>query len=819
MAADIAQLGFSIDSAPLSKGSAELDRLAAASKRAEDAATGMGSRVQEAAKRAETAATGAAASANNLGASYGNLEVIARRAAAAVSLIAAALASGALTNLADIYSDLNARVGLAVRNMEASGVVMDRLAEVARRTYSSLELTAESFIRNANTLRELGKSTNQVLDYTEALNLALVVSGAKGDRARMLQEALSRAMAGGALRGQELNTVIENGGRIAEVLAEELGVSTIQLRALGAQGQITGDVIFNALVKRLEQLQEEAERMPATIGDALLIIRNSFLQLIGVYDQQNKLSENLAMALISVADSLETVARVAIVAGTALAVAFSPAIVAGAVGLSVAVGTGLVTAFNTLRIAMMAHPLLALATILATIAMAVYQFGDQLRNTEGPLRVLGEAIDVVIDKLYLFQDIWRATVLKLTAEEINDDAMQAVALGIAKLNGDLEAFEAAKQAALGRGADTSALDATIESIRGQIKESTDEYWRMNEIREASELSFTELVRRESAKRRELWAWERGTTTTKDFGLDQAGSAPAPTVDTKAFDKRVEAVRRQVEAMKIEAETYGMTEAAAARYRVQKELENEAVKAGLALTPMMRAEILAEADALAQATAAYDAKRAAEEALTTIETEALNYERRLEMLREFEADRILSAEESARIRAQIERDYMMTVMDTVTATTSRIASTLDAIVGAMDTSSKKQFEQAKKLSIASAIIKGFEAAVSSYAAGAKIGGPPLGAAWAAVSLLATGAQIAKIKSTTFNSGSASGSVGSASTGVFEAPTKPQEQQQSTPPTTHITVTGSRLSKDDVRDLIEDMNAALRDGAGQFAVSFA
>jgi len=131
----------------------------------------------------------------------------------------------------DVWSDLNARVGLAIGNMDASAQVMDRLATVSRRTYPALETTAESFVRNATTLRELGKNTAQQLDFTEALNLALVVSGAKAERATMLQEALGRAMAGGALRGQELNSVIEQGGRVAEAIAEELGVGVNQLRS------------------------------------------------------------------------------------------------------------------------------------------------------------------------------------------------------------------------------------------------------------------------------------------------------------------------------------------------------------------------------------------------------------------------------------------------------------------------------------------------------------------------------------------------------------------------------------------------------------
>ncbi|WP_072394318.1 tape measure protein [Hyphomicrobium sp. CS1GBMeth3] len=809
---DVASLGFEVDSAPLTKGATELDKLAAAAKRAEDAATGMGSRAQDAAKRAEAANTTAATSTRNLGDAYSSLDVVARRAAAAVGLIAGALSAAAISGLADSYSDLSARVGLAVRNMDASGVVMDRLADIARRTYSSLELTAESFVRNATTLRELGRSANETLDYTEALNLALVVSGARADRARQIQEAMTRAMASGALRGQELNTVIQNGGRVAEVLAEELGVGVNQLRGLGEQGKITADVIATALIRRMEQLRTETEKMPTTIGDAFQQMRNAVLQLIGVYDQQNQLSATLAENLKYVADNLDIAAKAALVAAAAFGVMFHASILASAVALTKAIGVGLVGAVTALGAVLLSNPLTAIATVIAGATAAASLFGDELRKSEGILGWFGEKVDWLTDKLYFLGDAFNAVRLKLSASSINDDAMQAVALSIAKLNEDLQAFEEARDRALGSGVSTTVIDQTIASIRGQITEATREHWRMNEVREASELSFTELVAREAQKRRELWAWERGTSVARDLGLDAAGTRSPEMPDMKAYDRRTEAVRRQVEAMKIEAETYGMTEAAAARYRTQRELENEAVKAGIELTAMRRAEILLEADALGRATAAIEAKRAVEDYQTTMEAEAQSYERRLQMLREFEEQRILTTQESAEMRKRIEQEYMLLVAQTMLDTTSRVASTLDAIAGSMDTSSKKQFEQAKKLSLASAVLKGIESAVSSYAAGAKIAGPPLGAAWAALSLAVTGAQIAKIKSTSFNSSAASGGMSGSggSGGSLDAPTPNQGVGQQGTQNVTISLVGSRYSREEVRELIQQMNDVMPDG---------
>ena len=237
-----------------------------------------------------------------------------RAAQAAGGMAAIFAARRILVGYADAWSDMSSRVGLAIQSMEHASVVMERLTDVARRTYSPTELTTEAFLRNATVLRELGKSVREQLDFTEALNNSLVISGAKGERAAQVQEALGRAMAIGTLRGQELNTVVQTGGRVAELLAEQLGVGVNQLRSIGAQGKITGAVIYDALTSRIIQLREEAEAMPATVSDAITLLQNSALQLVGVYDQGVGVSETLARAIILLADNLNVLVQAATVA-------------------------------------------------------------------------------------------------------------------------------------------------------------------------------------------------------------------------------------------------------------------------------------------------------------------------------------------------------------------------------------------------------------------------------------------------------------------------------------------------------------------------
>lgn len=232
--------------------------------------------------------------------------------------VAAALGARELVRLTDVWTDLNGRVRIAAGGMREGTEVMGRLSDMARRTYSSLETTAESYLTNSQALKELGYSTNQQLDFTEALNNALVVSGAKGQRAEQVIQALGKAMAFGELRGENLNTVIQTGGRVAQALAEGLGVTTNELRKMGEQGKLKSSSVFTALTSQMQTLRDEADGMQATIGDALQLLQNSFLEYVGGADQAAGASARIAEAIILVADNMDTVANAALFAAQAI---------------------------------------------------------------------------------------------------------------------------------------------------------------------------------------------------------------------------------------------------------------------------------------------------------------------------------------------------------------------------------------------------------------------------------------------------------------------------------------------------------------------
>lgn len=223
--------------------------------------------------------------------------------------LATALSVNTLANYADAWSDMQSRVGAAVKDMEAAPELMDRLVDVANASYSPLAQTVEIYGRNVGVLKELGLGAQEAADYTESLNHMLVITATRGERAASVQEALSKAMAVGKLQTEGLETVLANGGRVAEALATELGTTVNGLRAMASQGKITSEVISNALLGSLEDVRKEAAEMPATITDGFTRINNGFLLLIGTMDQVTGASSSLASILLALGDGLIALAR------------------------------------------------------------------------------------------------------------------------------------------------------------------------------------------------------------------------------------------------------------------------------------------------------------------------------------------------------------------------------------------------------------------------------------------------------------------------------------------------------------------------------
>lgn len=282
--------------------------------------------------------------------------------------LAAAFSVSAVTKMADQWTDMTGRMRLAVDAGTDVEGAMARLSDMAVRTYSELENTGEAFFRNADTMKALGYNTGQTLDYVEALNNALVVSGAKNERAESVMNALSKAMAKGSLDGDNLNTVIQSGGRVAQLIAEKLGVTTLELAKLGKEGKITGKVLYDALAGNLPKLRQEADSMTATVGDAFQNLRTKIVQYIGQADQSLSASEKMAWAIEQVGNNLDVVTKLAGALAAVVGTRYVLAMTAGSGATIAAAATNV--RYQATLLAMEARQTgVTRATVLSTAAM------------------------------------------------------------------------------------------------------------------------------------------------------------------------------------------------------------------------------------------------------------------------------------------------------------------------------------------------------------------------------------------------------------------------------------------------------------------
>ncbi|EMA2618080.1 tape measure protein [Pseudomonas aeruginosa] len=210
-----------------------------------------------------------------------------------------------LIEVADQYKNLQARLRLAVTSQEEFNRADAALFEIAQRNRAPLAETVTLYARLAPSVQALGRSQADVLAATDAIGQAVSLSGASSEAAAGALLQLGQAFASGQLRGEEFNSVIEQTPRLAQAIADGMGVPLGSLRKLAEEGKITSKAVLDALLKQRGRLAEEYASLPDTVSGALTRLKNGFQRAFGERDANSGLTAGLAQALQLVAQHLE----------------------------------------------------------------------------------------------------------------------------------------------------------------------------------------------------------------------------------------------------------------------------------------------------------------------------------------------------------------------------------------------------------------------------------------------------------------------------------------------------------------------------------
>ncbi len=231
--------------------------------------------------------------------------------------LGASLSAGRLIEYADSWKSVESRLKLVTDGSAELRTVQDNLFAVAQRTRQSFEATADTFSRFARATQGLGTSNADILRVVETINQAVAISGGPAASAEAALFQLGQAMASGALRGDELNSVLEQTPRLAEAIAAGMGRSVGELRALAEQGKLTSDAVLKALLSQGAAINREFSQITPTVASSFTTLQNAVQKYIGETDQAVGVTRTLAGGLDALAQNL-------------------PAVVSGLTGLGVA---------------------------------------------------------------------------------------------------------------------------------------------------------------------------------------------------------------------------------------------------------------------------------------------------------------------------------------------------------------------------------------------------------------------------------------------------------------------------------------------------
>ncbi|WP_070085614.1 phage tail tape measure protein [Pseudomonas sp. NBRC 111120] len=219
--------------------------------------------------------------------------------------LAAAFSVQKIAAAAQQYADLTNRLRLVTDGTAQLAQAQNDVLRVAQASRQSLESTSTIYQRIAQNGRALGLSFADVAKVTETVAKSVAMSGVSAASADAALVQFGQALASGVLRGEELNSILEQTPALAQTIARGLGVTVGQLRAMGAEGQLTSDKVIKAIENQKDAVDKLAASMQVTVSQAMTAFTNSLTTTIGKLDEATGASSKLAAGILGISEAMD----------------------------------------------------------------------------------------------------------------------------------------------------------------------------------------------------------------------------------------------------------------------------------------------------------------------------------------------------------------------------------------------------------------------------------------------------------------------------------------------------------------------------------
>lgn len=308
-----------------------------------------------------------------------------------LAVVGVAATTKKILDYANAWGDFNSKVKSATSTAAEFEKVQKGLVDAALKTGQSLESVSDMYRTMSISATELGKSQEDMLKFTRLVSQELANSGVGAGQAKDALLQLSQALGSGTVRAQEFNSVLSGAPSLMKRIAENVdgaGGSIAKLREIMNSGGLKSTAVFDAILKSQKSIEEQAKKMPLTMGSAFTNLQTQLTKFIGQMDESFGITGALAKGIQFIADHMRELAGVVTGVGAAIAVAFSPAIVA-AFGAQVA----------RVLLLIRANPFIALASAIGGVIGYLSQFKDEIRIAGEESATLGTLASTAFEKI------------------------------------------------------------------------------------------------------------------------------------------------------------------------------------------------------------------------------------------------------------------------------------------------------------------------------------------------------------------------------------------------------------------------------------
>jgi tape measure domain-containing protein len=394
--------------------------------------------------------------------------------------IMAAFSAREIIEAANVMIGVENRMNALTGSASETAVAMNNMRRIAADSRSDFDAVAMLYTRLSLATEHLGATQRDVADATQTVANTFIIAGSHAQEANNSARQLAQGLASGALRGDELRSVMENNTILTKMLADGLGMTIGELREFGHAGKLTAETVMPILIAGTKKTNEEINKMPMTLGQAGVALRNNFQFMVGDIQEATEGFSKVAQVIGFFAQNIDAL--------------FIPAVIAAAF------------AFKAFTAAVMANPFGLILTAVTTAIMAIYMFRNELTDIFNnfiykTLPIFALNFEKIFKKLHRVVDKVLVTPVKFLLTSMINQIFTNFNTAFGLINSLVDKLPKRIKDKLGEipeipllpdpKGNLKKIDKDIEEIDKKIQEATDKVIAKSDRRSITEFVFGE----------------------------------------------------------------------------------------------------------------------------------------------------------------------------------------------------------------------------------------------------------------------------------------------------------------------------------------